>query len=282
MDNVFTITPMSQRITLEPGKTYTASITIVNPADATGDFHYKVYTAPYGVVGEDYTADLMTKNEHTKLMDWISISEPSGAVSPNTSKKIEFTIKVPESAGAGGQYAAIMVGADEKNEKSDGVAINNVFEMASLIYGHVTGDIKHEGEILENNVPGFAAVTPVTLTAKISNNGNVHEDATFVIRVSNFFTGDVILPTEDNDGNYTEIIMPESTRSITREVSNLPMLGVVKVSQTIYYNGVSSTEEKNLIICPIWFLLLAFATIAALIAVIVKIIKRHAKKKHAI
>ncbi len=279
MDNMFTVTPMSQRFSLDPGETYTGSITVVNPVDSTEDFSYKATIVPYGVVGENYDADLTTVSNRTQIVDWIKISNPTGIIKPNGTVKVEFTITVPESAPAGGQYAAITISSNDDGNEGSGVAVKNVFEMASLVYGEVTGDTVHEGEILENNVPGFSLITPITVSALINNNGNVHEDATFVIAVSNFFTGEVILPTEENEGRYSEIIMPETERYVSREISNLPIVGVVKVNQTIYYNGTSSVVEKDVMICPIWFLLLVAVTLAALITVIVRIVLRNKNKK---
>ena len=278
-NNTFTIMPMSQRFTLEPGKTYTGSITVVNPADSTSDFHYKASVTPYGVVGENYEADLASTTSRTEIVKWIKISEPTGSVAPNGTKKIEFTITVPENAPAGGQYATISVGSNDQVSADSGVAVRNVFEMASIIYGQVTGETVHKGEILENSIPGFSAVSPLTLTALISNEGNIHESATFVITVSNFFTGEVILPTEENDGNYSELIMPETERFISREINNLPTIGAVKVGQTIYYQGQSSIQEKVVILCPIWFLILAILTILAIIATVVGLVMRHSRKK---
>ena len=278
----FTVLPMSQRFSLEPGKTYTGSISVVNPADATEDFHYVMSVSPYGVMGEDYTADLVTVTNRSEIVKWITISEPTGTVKPNETKEVEFTITVPENAAAGGQYAAIAVSSNEQNTASQGVAVNNVFELASLIYASVAGKTEHEGKILENNVPGFVVKAPITLSALISNEGNVHEDATFIISASNMFTGEVILPTEDNEGRYNELIMPETTREITREISSLPALGVIKVNQTIYYQGDVQTVEKNVIICPIWFMCLVGATILAIIGAIVGIILKHKKKKNRI
>lgn len=274
-NNSFTVLPMSQRFALTPGGSVRGKITIVNPADATEDFHYQVSVTPYGVTDEDYTADLTTDSNRTMIAKWIKIDEPTGAIKPNESKEITFTINVPNDAPGGGQYATIAVSSDEQTTKDDGVAVHNVFEMASVVYGMVAGETMHEGEILENNVPGFVVNNPVTLSALISNGGNVHEDASVVITVSNFFTGQVILPTEEDDGQYSELIMPETTKHIEREISGMPALGVMKVSQTIYYQGEVSAVEKNVIICPIWFLILLVATIAAIVVTIVMIVKKH-------
>lgn len=279
-NNSFTLLPMSQRISLEPGSVYTGKITIVNPADATENFSYKTAILPYSVMGEDYTADLATQNNRSMIVDWIKIAEPVGGVAPNESKEVEFTITVPENAPAGGQYAAITVASNDAMQANEGVAVQNVFEMASIIYATVAGQTVHEGEILENNVPGFSTVTPVTLSALVSNDGNVHEDATFLIKVSNAFTGEVILPTEDDDGIYNEVIMPESKKDIKRNVSNLPGIGVIKISQTIYYSGDVSTVEKNVIICPLWFIVLVLVTLASIVAAVVAIVKKHKKNRN--
>lgn len=280
-NNSFTVLPMSQRFSMKAGGNYTGKITIVNPADATADFNYKVTVSPYGVTDQDYTADLATQTNRTMITKWITIDEVTGTVKPNESKDVNFTINVPEDAAGGGQYAAIAIASNDEVAGEEGVAVHNVFELASLVYGTVAGKITHDGQILENNVPVFVVSNPVTLGALISNNGNVHEDAVFTISVSNFFTGQVVLPTEEDDGQYSELIMPESTKHIERDISNLPSLGVMRISQTITYRGETSVVEKNVIICPIWFLILLIATIAAVVTTIVLIIKKHRRNKKA-
>lgn len=281
MNNSFTVLPMSQRFSLEPGKTYSGSISIVNPADSTEDFHYKVEILPYSVMGEEYEADLVTVTNRSEIVKWISVPEKKGSVKPNETKKVEFTITVPENAAGGGQYGAIAVSSDDSSDTDNGLAIKNVFELASLIYGNVAGETTRGGSVLENNIPGFSVSSPVTVSALISNEGNIHEDASFVIKVTNFFTGEVILPTDKNDGHYSELIMPESTRYVLREIDNLPMLGAINVSQSIYYRGELSEAEQTIIICPIWFMALVLLTVFAIIATIVNIVMRH-KRKHKV
>lgn len=283
MDNyAFTLTPMSQNIELEPGQTYTGTITISNPADATTDFAYQVSVDPFSVIGTDYSIDLATEHNRSMITKWITISEPTGTIKPNESKKVEFTIKVPTNAPAGGQYAALAVTSDASAAQNDGLSVQNVFEMASILYANVAGETVHQGKILENNIPGFSAGTaPVTLSALLENNGNVHEFATYTITVKDLFTGQVILPTTENDGRYSEVVMPETTYYSQREVSNLPAIGVVNISQTIRMGGEVSIKESNVIICPIWFMILVLLVIAALATTITLMVKKHRRGKAA-
>lgn len=278
-DHTFTLTPMNQDVELTPGQVYTGYITVVNPSDATTDFPYKVSVTPFSVMGDDYAIDLATEHNRSMMTKWITVKEPTGTLKPNESRQVEYTITVPENAPAGGQYATLTVTADKAADSNDGLTVQSVLEMASVIYAKVAGETVHEGKILENNIPAFAATTPVTLTAEIQNTGNVHDYATYAITVRDLFTGQVILPTSENDGRYSEVIMPESTYYSQRELSNLPAIGIVNVSQTIRYNGEVSIKESNIIICPIWFMVLMLITIAALITTIVLIVKKHRKNK---
>ena len=278
-NNAFTLMPMNQNISLKPGEVYEGSIKVINPSYATEDFEYKAEVTPYGVVGQEYTADLLSESDRTQISKWVKIQNPTGSIKPNESEEIKFTITVPENVPAGGQYATIAISSNKKASDADGVSVQNVFEMASIIYADIAGETVHDGEIQENNVPGFVFTTPVTISALLSNNGNVHETATFTITVSDVFTGRVILPTDENSGVYSEYIMPETTRFTEREVSDLPALGLVKINQTIEYNGQTSTVEKNVFICPIWFLILMIATVAAIITAIVMLIRKHRRNK---
>ena len=280
-NNYFTVTPMSQRVSLKPGEVYNGSITVINPVNSEVDFNYKVEVTPYSVVGENYTADLATRMNYNMMVDWVKIEEPTGTLKPNNSKEIKFSIKVPKDAPGGGQYATIAVSQDQSSASKDGgVAVNNVFEMASLIYAEVAGETKHETEILENEIPGFVTSSPITLKALLKNSGNIHETATIIIEAKDFFSGNVLVDTENDANKYTELVMPETTRAVERDINeNLPALGIVHVEQTIYYNGEQSVVTKDVIICPVWFIILMAVTITAIIASIVGIIRKHRKNK---
>ena len=72
MENAFTLLPMSQNFSLEPGGTYTGSITIVNPVNSTSDFAYSVSVSPYNVIGEDYQADISNVSTFSEITNWIT------------------------------------------------------------------------------------------------------------------------------------------------------------------------------------------------------------------
>ena len=281
MNDAFVVTPMSQDFELEPGGTYTGSITVANPSDSTSDFAYKISVAPYSVSGEGYEADLATMSNRSMMVDWIKVNNPKGTLKPNETAEINFTITVPENAPAGGQYASILITEDAEAAANQGVKVNSIFEIASLVYANVAGETVREGEILENNIPGFVMATPIEVGALISNTGNVHQMVTTTLEVKNLITGETILPTEQGAGRYAEAIMPETTRRTNYEIMDLPVVGVVRVNQTIYYNGMSSTEVKDILICPVWFMVVVIVFALGLIFGTVFGARKHRRKKLA-
>lgn len=278
MDNVFTVLPMNQILSLAAGETYEGELTIVNPIDATSNFEYKIEVSPYGVSGDDYAADLMTETTRTQIVDWIKVSEPTGSLRPNESRVVKYTIQVPEGAPAGGQYAAIAVSSNPNDEVGDKVAVKNVFEMASLIYAQIQGETTHDGQIEENDVPGFVMGAPINVTTRFSNNGNIHEVAVTRLEVTDAITGRQILPIGEDDGTYSELIMPETERLMIRDINDLPLVGIVHVKQTAYYNGETSVAEQNVIICPIWFIVAVVVVLGAVIGLIVRMIMKKHKR----
>lgn len=276
--DMFLITPMTQKIALEPGQVYDGSVRVANPADSTRDFTFTSGVSPYTVIDDEYTASLSERNNRTMIADWITIEDPSGTLEPNETKDIHFTITVPENAPSGAQYAAIVISQDETTKEQSGIKVDNVFEIASIIYAEVAGETIRDGNIIENTLPSFTTTLPITATAKLDNHGNVHNEATIIISAKNNLTGEVYLPTDTNEGRYSELILPDTTKNISRDIEDLPGLGIVHVEQTIYYNGFVSTESRDIVICPIWFMALIALTILLFIAIIVRLIIRHRRK----
>ena len=187
--NIFTVTPMNQSLDLEAGKTYTGSIIVANPANAAEDFYYKVSISPYSVIGNDYKVDLVATSGRSEITNWIKIENPKGVLKPNETTEVKYTIKVPETAPAGGQYAALTVSSDKNATASNGLAVNNVFEMASIIYAKVAGDTVRAGEVTEIATPGFITGMPITTTATIMSlyQNLVPEISSMHIKISSNF-----------------------------------------------------------------------------------------------
>lgn len=269
---------MSQFISLTPGQTYSGVVKISNPSGSSADVAFAASVSPYNVTDQYYTADLATRSNFSQIVDWVDLPSPTGTIAPNSTAEIPFTITVPADAPAGGQYATIVISQSPGSAVADG-GVSNVVSMASIIYADVAGETTHSGQILENTIPGFSLTIPIAASALIENTGNVHETATIELSVVNTLTGAKIFPqnndSSDISGTFTEVIMPSSTRLIMRQIDDLPALGIVNITQTVQYNGETSTISQNVIICPIWFIALATLTIIAIVIALIARIRHH-------
>ena len=279
MANQFSVSPMVSQIDLKAGETYDGVITVSNPADATEDFYFKVSISPYSVAGSNYTPDFVTISDWSRIVEWIKAKPATGVLKPNETAKIEYTITVPADAPAGGQYAMIGISSNPPANSEEAGVVQNVFEMASLIYAKVDGETKHEGKILENSVPGFVCDGVPKTKVSVSNTGNVHETATTNLVVKNILSGQEIFPTEGSDGNFDSLIMPETTRDIVKNLDMVQAIGVYEVKQTVSYLGEVKDISTIMVVCPLWFIILISLTFISVISLIG--FSKHRRKRKA-
>ncbi len=253
------ITPANSAMELIPGETYTGSFQVTNPGEV--DFDYTISVKPYMVYGQDYSPDFKTENSHTLIKDWVVFSSTSGHLEPHTvSEKIFYNITVPEEIKVCGQYAAIAATATPKSGDDSGIV--NITSAAMIVYAAIDDCEANLGgniHIVENKIPTFLLAPPLTTTSLVENDSNIHIDATYTLQVYSFFTGEEIYSNENEPA--TAIIMPETNRFKAQTWENTPILGIFKVRQTIKVYDQESIEEKIVIICPLWLIILILFTI---------------------
>ena len=141
------LSPMSQKIVLTPGETYSGGFTVANPANQTEDLHYTVAIGPYYPEAsegrsDDYGSGNFTDYTNMNMMtDWITITNSTGTLAPNESELVKFTIDVPKNAPAGGQYASLLVKEDRATGViNDSATVTEIMQMAHLLYAEVAGE----------------------------------------------------------------------------------------------------------------------------------------------
>ena len=261
MATSFNVSPMSQTLELQPGETYEGSITVSLPADNTGEFAYQVSVVPYNVEGKDYMVDTSAITNFSQMANWIAIDQPTGVLQPSERREIKFAINVPLDASGNSQAAALIVSPDAGQNRADGVGVDNVFSIASVVYAKVAGETTHSGEILQNEIPAFTSFLPVYATVEVENTGNVYENANIVLDITNSLTGEPLLSSE------------------TRQIDNLPVVGLVHVEQKVTYNGDTSITSHELVILPIWFILLVILIVAGVAGGVFALVRQRKKRK---
>jgi len=275
----FSMSPMYEKIVLNPGDSYTSSFMIVTSSNATSDFHYKVYVQSY-YRDDNNNAIFEDVDGRGQMANWITIDSPTeGVLKPNEGTKIYFTIDVPENAPAGGQYAAVTVGSatGESVGGENSVSIQESVAMGYTVYAEITGNTKHQGEIKDANVPSFLLSGKITGSSSVKNTGNVHGDAIYKMQVFPLFSDEEIYTNEENP--ETHLILPNRTLYNETVWEETPSVGIFNVIYTVEFEGVTTEVSKLVIICPIWLLFIIFFVIAMIIIWIVLRVRARGKAK---
>ena len=114
----FSVSPMKEKILLNPGEQYSSSVTVYVQEGDNTDIRYKVEVEGF-YVDENYTNVFAECGTYCEMKDWITIESPTeGRLSPGGKTEIKYTINVPKDAPGGGQYASIIVQGDPWTDES--------------------------------------------------------------------------------------------------------------------------------------------------------------------
>ena len=282
-----TVAPMNQRVIIDPGDSYDASFRISNPSGSTEDTYYEITIRPFyfneagNVVYESYM-------DSGKIADWVTLKGPAkGKLAPNETKEIVFTIDVPKSAPAGGQYVAVSVSASSKPDDEDsgsssssstdrGASIKEIKRFSHLVYAEITGNTIKQGEIRDLSMPSFLLSGEIKASAKIKNTGNVHGNAKGTLQVFPLFSGEEIYTNEEKPSTF--IVLPERELIMELAWDKTPSIGIFNVVFTVEFEGAKEQISKMVIKCPLWLLFLIVFAIVALIIWITLQAKNRRKK----
>ena len=284
-----TMAPMNQKIVINPGELFKTSFRISNPANSTQDTYYKIEIEPF-YKNENNEIEFKAEGDSGKIKDWTTLNVPAeGKLVPNEVKEVVFTIDVPESAPAGGQYLSVLVTAsakpDDETNSSDSdddqnTTIKEVKKMSHLVYAEVVGNTIKKGEIRDAALPSFLLSGKITGSAVVKNVGNVHGDAKYLLRVYPLFSDEEIYTNEQDPATYT--ILPD--RELYSEIAweQTPTIGMFNVEFSVEFEGEKVEISKLVIVCPIWLLFIIFFVIAAIIIwIIVRVRTRNQKRAEA-
>lgn len=271
------VTPSFEDIekVLKPGQSYTGKFKAQNTGSKT--FKYEIDFSPYSVSDDKYTLDSESENEYTELYKWITVKNPNGSIEPNGEVEIEYTIHVPRDVAGGGQYALINVQLiPDSTDKVEGSAFEIVQQIGFRVLATIDGNTRKTGEIIENKVPGFIFNPPIKVSSVVSNTGNVHTKATYILQVLPLFGGEEVYTNEENPVELT--ILPETKRYNELSWEGAPHLGIFRVKQTVKIFDQVKTTEKLVFLCPIWFLFIVLLLIFCVIFWIVSRVRNRRKE----
>lgn len=259
---------------MQPGKTYEGTFKVQNTGSK--DLSYAIDVAPYSIKEDEktYSIDSSTDTEYTQIKDWISFSKDSGDLTPDSSEEIKYTIRIPQDAPAGGQYALINIRMVQDKDAESDAAITTTKQIGFRLLGDVEGNTRRTGKVTEQSIPSILFNPPISATSVVENTGNTHVYASYVLQVFPLFGNEEVYTNEENP--YEAVVLPETSRYNSISWDDAPHLGIFRVKQTVTIADDIQTIEKTVFLCPIWFI---FIILLLIFCIVFWIISRSKSRK---
>lgn len=224
--------------------------------------------------GEDGTPKILTDTKQTSpfsLKDWISPLAPF-TLSPQQIQTVNVTITVPKNASPGGHYGVIRFTGRAPQLNSTGVSLSA--SLGALVLLTVSGKLHEQLSLQElsankNGKTGsLFQSAPVDFTVRLKNTGNVQEQPSGYILVTDMFGKTVAAININQPPRY---VLPDSIRKFTGElgksnIGNKRLFGRYHAKLTLTYGANKQTLTGSMTFWVIPYKLIAIVIILLIAA----------------
>ncbi|HEX8965600.1 MAG TPA: hypothetical protein VF820_04175 [Patescibacteria group bacterium] len=196
-----TITPPKIEVTLNPGDKTEGRLGIINDSDTDMTFITGVYD--FIVTDNNGTPQVLPRNtilnNKYSAANWIAVYPEEFTVKRHQRFDFNYYIQVPQDAGAGGHYAALIYQpVNQSGQPSVGAKIQT--QIATLVYIDIKGTINESAKVTKFTAPNFSEYGPIKIQTEIKNFGDLHITPQATITVKDML-GRVVATAELPQGN---------------------------------------------------------------------------------
>jgi len=283
------LTPPLIKNNINPGEIWRSAIKVINNNPEPINIYLSTLDFKSGkdngtVEFIQNSANLNEDAKQYSLSQWIVIEPGPVAIPAFGSIEVPFIIDVPETAGPGGHYAAILAGTKPPAGKIGGTNIKISSLLASLILLNVNGDVKEAGQIREFSTDKKVFYDPkVNFTVRFENLGNVHIQPQGEIKVYNFFNQEKKLLTLNHNSEFGNVLPGEIRQWQFSYEGGRSLLDMGRYRAELvlnYGDTAKQTVDQKIFFWIIYPkpLAIALSIIIGLILIIIFIIRRYIKK----
>lgn len=194
---------------VEPGESLVASVDATNLSSASKTFY--ILIRDIKGLAEDGKPIFADVGESTgfEISDWISVPSDQISLATGQTKKVQFTVSVPQNATPGSHFGALFISANPVLPKDTGIGIG--YQVGSIVSLRVKGDVVEEGSIREFRTDNMIYGTPnVNFITKVQNRGNAVLRPRGPIEITNILGKKVATITMNDSGGA---VLPKTDRT---------------------------------------------------------------------
>ncbi len=266
------VSPTSQEVTVDPGKTIAGQLTVIN--DGNTDITYKVNVSDYQVVGEKYQGTFNSTGAERSIspVTWFTLPVGNAVVKAGQQIKVPYSITAPQTATPGGHYAAVFI-ETVPPATPGATVIHRVQKIGSLFYIAVSGDLIRNGEALGLTAPLLQLHPPITANLRVKNTGNVH----FPVDGQSYLTN--LFGHKYNPVTFHGEVLPQTTRDFPLSLPTSSEIGIYKVTSEATFLDRTQTFSRWVVLVPPITLAVVSFTIILLASLLVVGLVRKRKRK---
>jgi hypothetical protein len=220
------VSPPSQEVAIDPGKTVTIKAKIHNRSNNT---------LPMSVRVEDFTAKgdqgqiELNSNSPYSVASWTKITPSTFSLGPGDDQEVTATITAPKDA-AGGHFGSFVFSVTPANQDKNAATVSQ--EIASLFLVKVSGPVDEKLSIQSFAAPQYSEFGPVPFNITFNNGGNVYVKAFGLINVTDMFgkkVEDIVVPGTN--------VFPQANRVVTADLDKRFLFGNYTATALMYYGS---------------------------------------------
>jgi hypothetical protein len=264
------VSPPSQDVSVNPGKSVTVTAKLRNPGNKT---------LPIKVSIEDFTAQgeegavAIGANSPYSITSWGDVSPSNFSLAPGEEQVVTANITAPANA-AGGHYGSFVFSVTPPDTTQKNTA-SIAQEVASLFLVRVNGPVNEKLMLKGLSAPALSEFGPVPLSLDFVNQGNVHVKTFGLVNVRDMFGNKVadVVVTGTN-------VFPGAERLITAQLDKRFLIGSYTATATMYYG--SQNQNLSAVTSFIVFPLRIFVIIIVILVILYLMRKRFKKATKAL
>lgn len=205
-----TFSPIKFDLNLDPGQTSNHQVIIDNKSDEA--LTYYITLADIETINENGDAVFSEAplNNKYSLAGWIRAPKTQVSIEPNSSEAFSFSIAVPKDAEPGGHFGAVFI-TTTPPEKAPGTGSSVITRTGPVVLVRVSGDVEETLNIESLKTDKSMYETgPVSITARLRNQGSVHLTPAGDIIVRNMFGSEV---SRESFNSSALSVLPGAVRS---------------------------------------------------------------------
>jgi hypothetical protein len=204
----------------------------------------------------------------------------------NETKKIQIPIVIPENTVSGSYYGVIRYTATAADSTiPTGIQVGLTASVGYIVLIQVPGNITEQIQaqkiaVSRNGVNGSLFIAPPTqANIVLKNTGNGFTKPFGRVTISK--GGKEVFTYEMNDTDPRSIVLPDSSRTFTKDIKNVNTLGRYTIVTGVSYGsgGDVITLKSSFWVFPLWFVIAIGVALIIMIVVIFIIYKRISKKR---